>query len=81
MLEDHREELQAFQTSTLLQAVEAGVYRGKTDYVFGTTFLLRIYEKLDEDLKAKVQEWEAILSRQNASTAREVSGNNSSQKT
>eukprot|EP00435_Cladocopium_sp_Y103_P002585 s3940_g1.t1 len=61
MLENNRDELQGMQKSTLLEALEVGAYQGKPEYVLAKNFMLRICEHLDEELKAKVQEWEAML--------------------
>ena len=61
ILEDNREELQGMQKSTLLQLMCAAERTGKPEYVFGRNFWRRSYEKLDEDMKATLQEWEALL--------------------
>ena len=61
ILEDNREELQGMQKSTLLQLMCAAGPTGKPEYVFGRFFWRRSYEKLDEDMKATLQEWEALL--------------------
>ncbi|CAL1170690.1 unnamed protein product [Cladocopium goreaui] len=61
ILEDNREELQGMQKSTLLQFMCAAERTGKPEYVFGRNFWRRSYEKLDEDMKATLQEWETLL--------------------
>ena len=61
MLEDNRDELKAMEKSTLLELMRAAESTGNKDYIFGRNFCRRIYEKLDEDMKATVQEWEAQL--------------------
>ena len=61
ILEDNREELQGMQKSTLLQLMCAAERTGKPEYVFGRNFWRRRYENLDEDMKAKLQEWETLL--------------------
>ena len=58
---DNREELQGMQKSTLLQLMCAAERTGKPEYVFGRNFWRRRYENLDEDMKAKLQEWETLL--------------------
>ena len=61
MLEDNRDELKAMQKSTLLELMRVAGRTGNKEYIFGRNFWRRSYEKLDEDMKAKLQEWEALL--------------------
>ena len=61
MLEDNRDELKAMEKSTLLELMRAAESTGNKEYIFGRNFCRRIYERLDEDMKATVQEWEAQL--------------------
>ena len=61
MLEDNRDELKAMQKSTLLELMRVAERTGNKEYIFGRNFWRRSYEKLDEDMKATLQEWEALL--------------------
>ena len=61
MLEDNRDELKAMQKSTLLELMCVAERTGNKEYIFGRNFWRRRYENLDEDMKAKLQEWEALL--------------------
>ena len=61
MLEDNRDELKAMQKSTLLELMCVAERTGNKEYIFGRNFWRRRYENLDEDMKAKLQKWEALL--------------------
>ena len=61
MLEENRDELKAMQKSTLLELMCVAERTGHKEYIFGRNFWRRSYEKLDEDMKATLQAWEAQL--------------------
>ena len=61
MLEENRDELKGMQKSSLLELMRAAERTGNKEYIFGRNFWRRSYDKLDEDMKATLQEWEAQL--------------------
>ena len=61
MLEDNRDELKAMQKSTLLELMRVAEHTGNKEYIFDRNFWRRSYEKLDEDMKATLQQWEPLL--------------------
>ena len=61
MHEENRDELKAMQKSTLLELMCVVERTGTKEHIFGRNFCRRSYEKLDEDMKAMLQEWEAQL--------------------